>query len=58
LNSTHTGYQCCDNTEGVGKNSCGKLGFCIQLAKSDHLGGGKQKYAFEIMELAKEISEK
>lgn len=34
-----TGYQRCDNTEGVGKNVCGKLGFCIQLAKSDHLGG-------------------
>ena len=34
-----TGYQRCANTEGVGKNGCGKLGFCLQLAKSDHLGG-------------------
>ncbi|EEF95248.1 hypothetical protein CATMIT_00061 [Catenibacterium mitsuokai DSM 15897] len=33
----NTSYHRTDNTECVGKNSCGKLGFYIQLAKSDHL---------------------
>ena len=70
---SNTGYQRSDNAEGIGKNGCGSitmfvLGVIVGIIGLLGMGvnypiykkllaQGKQKYAFEIMELAKEISE-